>query len=49
MQPIGGVHPRSAPETLGHSNAGMTLDRLNHVLTPVQAQAVASLQEKLGG
>jgi len=41
------VHPKIAPERLGHSKVGITLDLYSHVLPGMQEDAVARVDEAL--
>lgn len=44
-----GVNPKVVSERLGHSTVAMTLDQYSHVLGTIQSQAVAALEDALGG
>jgi hypothetical protein len=42
-----GVHPKIASERLGHSKIGITLDLYSHVLSNMQADAAAIIDDAL--
>lgn len=42
-----GVHPKVAPERLGHSRVGVTLDLYSHVLPGMQEDAVSRVDEAM--
>jgi integrase len=44
-----GTHPKIVQELLGHENIGMTMDIYSHVMPTMQKEAMAKLNELLGG
>jgi integrase len=44
-----GTHPKIVQELLGHENIGMTMDIYSHVMPTMQREAMAKLNELLGG
>jgi integrase len=44
-----GTYPKNVQEPLGHENIGMTMDIYSHVMPSIQKEAMAKLNELLGG
>jgi integrase len=42
------VHPKVVSEALGHASVAFTMDRYQHVMPTMQAQAADAIQEALG-
>ena len=43
-----GVHPKVVSEALGHASVAFTMDRYQHVMPTMQAQAADAIQAELG-